>query len=50
MLCLADRVFVGFELWRRTTATGADLLWRVRKNQVLPCCESLPDGPYLSRL
>jgi hypothetical protein len=50
MLCLADRAFVGFELWRRTTATGADLLWRVRKNQVLPCCEPLPDGSYLSRL
>jgi hypothetical protein len=50
MLCLADRAFVGFALWRRATATGADLLWRVRKNQVLPCCGSLPDGSYLSRL
>jgi hypothetical protein len=50
MLCLADRAFVGFALWRGTTATGADLLWRVRKNQVLPCCEPLPDGSYLSRL
>ena len=50
MLCLADRAFVGLELWQKTTATGADLLWRVRKNQVLPCCELLPDGSYLSRL
>jgi hypothetical protein len=50
MLCLADRAFVGFALWRRATATGADLLWRVRKNQVLPCCELLPDGSCLSRL
>ena len=50
MLCLADRAFVGFTLWQRTTATGADLLWRVRKNQVLPCSELLPDGSYLSRL
>jgi hypothetical protein len=50
MLCLADRAFVGFALWRRTTATGADLLWRARKNQVLPCCELLPDGSCLSRL
>jgi len=49
MLCLADRAFVGFALWQRTTATGADLLWRVRKNQVLPCCELLPDGSCLSR-
>jgi Insertion element 4 transposase N-terminal/Transposase DDE domain len=50
MLCLADRAFVGFALWRRTMATGADLLWRVRKNQILPCYELLPDGSYLSRL
>jgi len=50
MLCLADRAFVGFALWQKTTATGADLLWRVRKNQILPCCELLPDGSYLSRL
>ena len=50
MLCLADRAFVSFTLWQRTTASGADLLWRVRKNQVLPCSELLPDGSYLSRL
>jgi hypothetical protein len=37
MLCLADRAFVGFDLWRTATVSGADLLWRVRKNQVLPC-------------
>jgi IS4 transposase len=30
--------------------SGADLLWRVRKNQVLPCQQRLPDGSYLSRL
>jgi hypothetical protein len=50
MLCLADRAFVGFDLWRAATAPGADLLWRVRKNQVLPCRERLPDGSYLSHL
>jgi hypothetical protein len=50
MLCLADRAFVGFELWRTATAPGADLLWRPRKDQVLPCRERLPDGSYLSRL
>ena len=50
MLCLADRAFVGFDFWRTATATGADLLWRLRKNQVLPCRERLPDGSYLSRL
>jgi hypothetical protein len=50
MLCLADRAFVGFDLWRTATAAGADLLWRVRRNQVLPCRQRLPDGSYLSRL
>jgi hypothetical protein len=50
MLCLADRAFVGFALWREATATGADLLWRLRANQVLPCQHRLPDGSYLSRL
>jgi hypothetical protein len=50
MLCLADRAFVGFDLWRQATATGADLLWRVKINQVLPCDWALADGSYLSRL
>jgi hypothetical protein len=50
MLCLADRIFVGFTLWRLASASGAELLWRVRKNQVLPCRQRLPDGSYLSRL
>ena len=50
MVCLADRAFVGFELWRLAVATGADLLWRVRLNQILPCHQRLPDGSYLSRL
>jgi hypothetical protein len=50
MLCLADRAFVGFALWRTAAATGADLLWRLRANQVLPCRQRLADGSYLSRL
>jgi hypothetical protein len=50
MLCLADRAFVGFELWRTATTPGADLLWRVRKNQRLPCRQRLSDGSYLSCL
>ena len=50
MLCLADRTFLGFALWRTATASGADLLWRLKKNQVLPCWQRLPDGSYLSRL
>ena len=50
MLCLADRGFFGFEMWKQAAATGADLLWRVRKNMVLPCEKRLPDGSYLSRI
>jgi len=50
MLCLADRGFFGFEMWKQVAATGADLLWRVRKNILLPLEKRLPDGSYLSRI
>jgi hypothetical protein len=50
MLCLADRNFFGFELWKQAQATGADLLWRVKKNMRLACEKRLPDGSYLSRI
>jgi hypothetical protein len=50
MLCLADRGFFGFAMWRQAAATGADLLWRVKKNLLLPCEDRLPDGSYLSRI
>lgn len=50
MLCLADRQFFGFELWNQARATGADLLWRIKKNMRLACEKRLPDGSYLSRL
>lgn len=50
MLCLADRNFFGFELWNQARGTGADLLWRVKKNLRLPCEKRLPDGSYLSRV
>jgi hypothetical protein len=50
MLCLADRNFFGFALWNRARATGADLLWRVKKNMRLGVEERLPDGSYLSRI
>lgn len=49
MLCLADRNFYGFALWNQARATGADLLWRIKKNLRLPCEKRLPDGSYLSR-
>ncbi len=50
MLCLADRLFFGYALWTQAAATGAALLWRVKKNLRLPCEERLADGSYLSRI
>lgn len=50
MLCLADRQFFGFALWNQARETGADLLWRIKKNLRLACEEHLPDGSYLSRI
>ena len=50
MLCLADRNFFGFALWKQAQATGAELLWRVKKNMRLACEKRLADGSYLSRI
>lgn len=50
MLCLADRGFVGFELWQAAGTTKAELLWRLRANQVFACETALLDGSYLGRL
>ncbi len=50
MLCLGDRNFYGFASWNQARKTGADLLWRVKKNLRLPCETTLPDGSYLSRV
>jgi len=48
MLCLADRYFPGFELWKQAHTTGADLVWRGKKNLRLPCSKRCADGSYLS--
>jgi len=50
MLCLADRYFLGYELWKQAQATGAALVWQGRKNLRLPCQKRLPDGSYLSAI
>ena len=50
MLLLADRAFLGFDLWQAAAGTGADLLWRVRANAVLPVVEQFDDGSYLSEI
>jgi hypothetical protein len=50
MLCLADRNFFSYELWKLAASTEADQLWRIPKPNVLPCIERLEDGSYLSKV
>jgi transposase IS4-like protein/DDE family transposase len=55
MLLLADRNFFSFQRWHDAAATGAHLLWRLRRGTGqgtphLPVLKVLPDGSYLSRL
>jgi Insertion element 4 transposase N-terminal/Transposase DDE domain len=49
MLCLADRGYFGYDLWQ-AASTKADLLWRIRKNLILPPSQRLSDGSYLSKI
>ncbi len=50
MLVTADRNFYGHALWQRSLATGAKLLFRVKRNLRLPREKDLADGSYLSTL
>lgn len=53
MLLTADRGFFSYALWRKATATGADLLWRIRTDKSGPKPEhvkDLPDGTWLAHL
>lgn len=50
MLLLADRGFWDFKAFQAAQASGAELLWRVRKNLILPVDEALEDGSYRSRI
>jgi len=50
MLCLADRGFYSFERFQNARRTGAQLLWRVKANMVLPREQQLPDGSYMTRV
>jgi hypothetical protein len=48
MLCLADRGFYSYQLWKLAQGTGAELVWRLRKDLVLPREKALPDGSFLT--
>jgi hypothetical protein len=50
MLCLADRFFPRYKVWKLAAQTGAELLWRTRQNAHLEINKHLPDGSYLSRI
>jgi Transposase DDE domain/Insertion element 4 transposase N-terminal len=48
MLLLADRGFIDYALWCDSAGTGAELLWRIRKDVRLHICQVLPDGSALA--
>jgi Insertion element 4 transposase N-terminal/Transposase DDE domain len=54
VLLLADRLFVGAQLWQAMAGTGADLVWRVKGASTtapkLPVDQVLSDGSWRSRL
>jgi hypothetical protein len=53
MLLMADRGFFSYALWRKASATGAALLWRVRTGTGAPQpthVKDLADGSWLAHL
>ena len=48
ILCLADRGFFSYGLWKRARARGAHLLWRLKKYLRFPVEQVLPDRSHLS--
>jgi len=50
MLCLADRNFLCYPLWKEAVATGAKLLWRAKLKLVIPKSRKLADGSYLAKI
>ena len=50
MLCLADRNFLCYPLWKEAVATGAKLVWRAKLQPVIPKVRKLADGSYLAKI
>jgi hypothetical protein len=50
MLCLADRNFLCYPLWKQAVAAGAKLVWRAKLQLVIPKSRKLADGSYLAKL
>ena len=49
-LCLADRSFFSYPLWKAALTSGAALLWRARADLILPKLKRLSDGSYLTKI
>ena len=49
MLCLADRYFLGFDLWQQAAATGAALVWRAKASMIFPVRRAAPMAPTGAR-
>ncbi len=49
-LLLADRGVFSYTLWKQAAATGADPLWRMKSNTVLPVEKRHPDGSFASHV
>lgn len=49
MLCLADRLFPGYDLWKLAAASGANLLWRAKVSMPITRLETLEDGSWIAR-
>jgi len=50
MLLVADRGFFSYSLWVKARATGAELLWRVKSNAVLPVEKRYNDDSFASHI
>jgi hypothetical protein len=50
MLLLADRGFFSYPLWNQASSTGADLVWRLKSNAVLPVEKRFGDRSFASQV
>jgi len=50
MLLLADRLYYGFDLWRRCASRGGALVWRVKKSLNIKKNKDLGDGSFLGEV
>lgn len=50
MLCLADRLYLGYDFLKLVLGTGADILWRASNTFKLKPEQILADGSYLTTI